>query len=124
MDKAEYIDKVTSIFSDRTKFECILDNQYKLVLRLKEKLNGVLWFIREYILAIKKICDFVRASCSIPGTMHGLVKTQKGGYPTGPIVSAIKTFIYNLYTFLVSILAPFTCNQIAISNSANFHDHL
>ena len=59
-------------------------------------------------------------SGSIPGTMYGLVKTHKVEYPVQPIVSAIKTFSYNLCKFLVPIFAPFTCNQFTISNSANF----
>ena len=43
------------------------------------------------------------------------VKTYKVGCPVRPIVSAIKTFNCNLCTFVVLILAPFTCNQFTIS---------
>ena len=49
MDKAENIDRVTTILSDRTKFECILDDPYRVVLKLEEKLNRVLRPIREYL---------------------------------------------------------------------------
>ena len=48
MDKAENIDRVTTILSDRTKFECILNDPYRVVLKLEEKLNRVLRPIKEY----------------------------------------------------------------------------
>ena len=90
--------------------------------RLEEKLNRVLRPIKEYL--GRTTYDFVRASGSIPGIMYGLVKTHKVGYPVRPIVSAIKTFNYNSCKFVVLILAPFTCNQFTIFNSATFFDDL
>lgn len=118
LDKAEYINKIDTILSDRSKFALLKDDVYKIILSLEEKLNRILRPLKEQL--GQTTYDFIRASGSIPGTMYGLVKTHKNGYPVRPIVSSINTFNYNLSKFLVTYLSPLTYNQYTIKNTYSF----
>ena len=50
------------------KFECILDDPYRVVLKLEEKLNRFLRPIKEYL--GKTTYDFVRASIRFHSRYH------------------------------------------------------
>ena len=118
LNKEEYISKLNSLLADQTKFKLITDDTYKTVLSLEEKLNRILRKIKDKLAV--GVYDTIRATGSIPGTLYGLVKIHKSGYPIRPIISSINTFNYRLAKYLTEFLTSITTNMYTISNTASF----
>ena len=57
-----------------------------------------------------------------PGVLYGLPKVHKSGCPFRPIISSVKTYNYNLASYLLRILQPISTNQFTIKDSFSFAD--
>jgi hypothetical protein len=100
----------------------------KLTLKIEDKLNN---FFRK-IKALKVISDetykHLFVSGSGPGILYGLPKIHKPSFgvnfPFRPIFAAYNTPSFNLATFLVPILTPFTTNEYTVECSYKFVDRV
>ena len=92
LDKADYNKKLAEILSDQKKFKLLDIEPYKIMLQFKEKLNRLIRKIKDELGQTKY--NTIRATDSIPGRMHDLIKIHKIGNPAWPIHSPINTFNY------------------------------
>ena len=125
IDKAKYIEKVTEIVSDATKFSKITIPVEKYTRKIEDKLNI---FLR----SIKNMCSLEQniltslffSSGSAPGILYGLPKLHKPYFVSKfqfcPIFAAYKNPCFKLAKFLVPILQPYASNDHTIENSASF----
>ena len=109
MDKTSYTDKVLSILSDSSKFQCLSfsgDELLPILTKQECKLARILRKLRSLNAIDKETYNKLLPSGSRPGIMFGLPKIHKADIPMRPILSAIGTFNYELARFLVSVLSP------------------
>ena len=118
LNTKDYLDKLSNIVNDRSKFKQITTNTATHLLKLEDKLNRILRSIKSSL--PDQIYNFLSASGSVPGRLYGLPKIHKPGNPLRPIISAIGTFNHNLSKFLVPIISPLTTNSYTIDNSTSF----
>ncbi|XP_069976156.1 uncharacterized protein [Penaeus vannamei] len=118
LNRTDYLDKISSILSDSSKFKVLNVDLATHLLKLEDKLNRI-------VRPLKTILDeatyqSILASGSRPGFMYGLPKVHKPGIPLRPIISSIGAFSYNLATLLVQIIQPQAFSEYTVSNSSNF----
>ena len=120
LDKVEYVNKVEEILNDKTKFKSILEDPFKYITKLEDKLARIL----RKLLKLKVITDetfkYLYSSGSTLGVLYGLPKIHKVNNPIRPILSTIGTFNYNLAKFFVPIIEPLTVNNFTLQNSYDF----
>ena len=122
LNKVDYITKMKSILSDRTKFKEVTGSLFTQIIKLEDKLNRILRSIKDNIGLIN--FNYLYASGTSPGIMYGLPKIHKNNIPFRPIISTINTTAYKLGKFLLPLLTPFTTNEYTVSNSKEFVDEL
>ncbi|XP_063585791.1 uncharacterized protein LOC134763164 [Penaeus indicus] len=120
LDKKDYVNKVNVLLSDHTKFRKLDTEPFTKIIQLEDKLNRMLKHLKDNDSISLDIYNQLRASGSLPGILYGLPKVHKPDIPVRPILSAIKTFNYNLAKFLVPILKPITTNEYTVQNSFDF----
>ena len=122
LNKKDYIDKVTAVISDTTKFTPLDINTdiYKLSIQLEDKNNRFLSELEKKKVITSYQYKTLYASGSTPGVMYGLPKIHKQNIPTRPVLAAYNTASFKLAKFLVPILQPFTIGECSIKNSYDF----
>ncbi|XP_037773698.1 uncharacterized protein LOC119569744 [Penaeus monodon] len=118
LSRTDYINKLSSILSDSSKFQLLNVNLATHLLKLEAKLNRIVRPLKTIL--DETIYHSIFSAGSRAGFMYGLPKVHKPGLPLRPIISSIGTFSYNLAKFLVQIIQPLTYNEYTISNSSNF----
>jgi len=118
LSRTDYINKLSSILSDSSKFQLLNVNLATHLLKLEDKLNRIIRPLKTIL--DETIYHSIFSAGSRAGFMYGLPKVHKPGLPLRPIISSIGTFSYNLAKFLVQIIQPLTYNEYTISNSSNF----
>ena len=119
LNRADYIQKMSSILEDLSKFKHVSQDITKsretslinYLLRLKN--DGT---IDESEYKTMKPCG------STPGIMYGLPTVKKDDCPMCPIVSSIGTYNYDLAKYLVTILKPISKNNSSVKDSFAFVD--
>ena len=102
-DFEDYQSKVKSILNTHGKFNRLpKDPTLKRETKLITQLNTI-WNKRKLD---PKILYKIKPRGSRAGVMYGLPKVHKKGVPVRPIISAIKTYNYELAKYLDSILKP------------------
>ena len=120
LDKKEYIDKVESILSDKSKFKEILEDPFKVITRLEDRLARLLrTFLKKEIISKDTFSKLFSSGASL-GVLYGLPKIHKVGNPIRPVLNTIGTFNYNLAKFFVPLLEPLTTNEYTLKNSLEF----
>ncbi len=124
LDKKDYIQKMNSILSDRTKF---VPSQftphgkvYNYIINLEGKIRKFLGTLVNKQTISHEIYRKLAPTGSVPGRLYGLCKVHKDGFPLRPILSAIGTPTYAIAKFLVPILSDTTKNQWAVKDSFSF----
>ena len=122
--RADYIDKLQKILSDKSKFELIENPNEDLIQNQEKKLNCILLKLKDeyedYILEdengknikpvkIKntfneKVYNKIRSTGAKCGVCYGLTKVHKDNLPVRPIISNIGTYNYNLAKYLSEVL--------------------
>ena len=120
LDRAEYIEKVESILKDKTKFKEILEDPFKLITKLEDRLARLLRTLLKLNTISKDTFNRLFSSGASPGVLYGLPKIHKIGNPIRPVLSTLHTFNYNLAKFFVPILEPLTTNEYTLKNSLEF----
>jgi len=124
LERNEYITKVNILLSDHTKFKMLGNEPFSKIIQLEDKLNRMLKCLKDSDAISSDTYNQLRASGSLPGMLYGLPKIHKPDVPIRPILSALKTFNYNLAKFLVPILKPITTNEYTVHNSFDFAKQL
>ncbi|XP_063602489.1 uncharacterized protein LOC134778569 [Penaeus indicus] len=108
----------------QTKFRKLDTEPFTKIIQLEDKLNRMLKHLKDNDSISLETYNQLRASGSLPGILYGLPKVHKPDIPVRPILSAIKTFNYNLAEFLVPILKPITTNEYTVQNSFDFANQM
>ena len=120
LDKLEYISKVEEILSDTTKFKRILEDPFKYITKLEDKLARLLRKFLKLKIITDETFKYLFPSGSTLGVLYGLPKIHKLNNPIRPILSTIGTFNYHLAKFFVPIIEPLTINKFTLKNSYDF----
>ena len=123
-DRSKYIEKLTEIISDKTKFREINIPLSKFTLRIEDKINKFLRIIKSMKMLSETHYSDLRVSGSGPGILYGLPKVHKKDFAKKfqfrPIFAAYNTPSFKLAKFLVPILSPLTTNEFTVENSSKF----
>jgi hypothetical protein len=110
----EYMNKISDILSDDSKFQRITRNPVE---DLKRKVNKTITAIN----AKKGSVHFNKLQGDYGlGYAYGNVKTHKPGNPLRPIISQIPTPTYHLAKKLNELLTPYTPSKFSLQSSADF----
>ena len=128
VDRDTYLQKMTHIISDKTKFTEITDSIQVYTLRIEDKINRFLSKLKSLSLITDQVYKQLYVSGSSPGILYGLPKIHKPNFSTAfpfrPIFAAYNTASYKLAKFLVPVLAPLTTNEYTTDNSYSFVQNL
>ena len=128
VDKPTYINSMTSIISDQSKFSPISENILKYCFKIEDKINRFLLKIKKLDIITPATYSELYASGSGPGVLYGLPKIHKPDFHLRfqyrPILAAFKLASFNMCKFLVPILAPLTTNEYTIDNSEMFANYI
>lgn len=130
-DKVKYIEGITSLLNDHTKFVHInteRDKWLNYVIKTENDIKKLLKHLLAKNKLTQKQYDSIVPTGSRLGILYGLPKIHK---PTinncpkfRPILSSIGTPTYKLAKFLVPILSPLTTNMFTVHNSFKFSEEL
>nr|XP_027235498.1 uncharacterized protein LOC113826809 [Penaeus vannamei] len=122
LERNEYVTKVNILLSDHTKFKKLENEPFSKIIQLEDKLNRMLKCLKDSDTISSDTYNQLRTSGSgsLPGMLYGLSKIHELDVPIRPILSALKTFNYNLVKFLVPVLKPITTNEYTVQNSFDF----
>ena len=125
INKQDYVQKMTTIISDCSKF-CKLTHfdAFLTTLRLEDKVNRFLSKIKKLGIISDQIYKDLYSTGTSPGTLYGLPKIHKAGLPMRPILAAYNTAVYKLSKFLVPMIDGFTRNEFSLKNSYDFYSAL
>ncbi len=119
ISKVAYVEKMMAILNDPVHFEKINKDPTKTWEKklCKFLLNDVF----KFELISKRLYKFLRPSDARTPKLYGLPKIHKDTVPLRPIVSAVRSFNYNLGKFLVWCLTPYMdqCDSY-VKNSVDF----
>ena len=134
LDKSKYVEKMSSVLADRSKFRLVSESVdkpsllngslHKIMLQVEDKVNRLLDRMKKLSMISKELYSELFVSGSVPGILYGLPKVHKLLVPLRPIFSACGTPTYKLAKYLVSILAPLTVNDYTVKNSFQFVDDI
>lgn len=120
LDKLEYINKVEEILNDTTKFKRVLEDPFKYITKLEDKLARILRKLLKLKIITDETFKYLFSSGSTLGVLYGLPKIHKFNNPIRPILSTIGTFNYYLAKFFVPIIEPLTVYNYTLQNSFDF----
>ena len=124
LDRSDYVNKVTNILSDSSRFRLVSDSIIKTITQVEDKINRFLSKMKRLTLISETLYNSLFVSGSLPGILYGLPKVHKTGTPIRPIFAACNTPSYNISKFLVPVLSPLTRNEYTVSNSYDFSSML
>ena len=128
VDKSRYVQSITQLISDITKFKPITENINKLCLNIEDRINSFSLKLKNAGKLDQTTYSEVYASGSSPGILYGKPKIHKPDFATKfqfrPILAAYNQASFNLAKFMVPILAPLTTNEYTIPNSTKFVEKL
>ena len=118
MDKLDYDTKMEALLGDRDTYR-LLDKS--LFAKIEKDLSNRLFDLKRQ----NKIDDLIyrklRSSDGSPPAIRGSIKYHKPGFPLPPIVSSIRSALYNTSKFLSDILSPIqNLNGYPVLNSSQF----
>ena len=93
MDRSDYIDKLTNIISDRSKFVPLPEDATEL---RENRLQRFLYKLWKEGQLDQATYNNIRPSGSKPSQLYGLPKIHKDGVPLRPIISQIDSYTYKL----------------------------
>ena len=120
LDRDHYVEKVSKLLSDNTKFCSVREPLHKLLLRVEDKVNRLLNKLKKRSVISDSTYNELHASGSTPGILYGLPKIHKLNVPVRPIFRACGTATYALAKFLVPLLSPISENEFTVKNSYEF----
>ena len=120
IDKCDYVNKLSNLLSDQSKFVELTDNP---TLDRERKLQVHLYYLK--CRGALDLPTYNKLRPSGPsGRIYGLPKVHKTDIPMRPIVSSIGTYSYELSKYLVDLLKPLTTNDYNIKDSFLFVNEL
>jgi len=124
VDRSVYVQSMTSIISDPTKFIPIDIPVSKYTMKVEDKINYLLRKLKNLKMLSEDVYNSLRVSGSGPGILYGLPKTHKVDFSSKfqfrPIFAAYNTPSFNIAKYFVPILNPLTKNNFTVENSNKF----
>ena len=124
VNKTTYVNSLTSLLSDNSKFSPINMPIQKMCLKIEDKINRFLLKLKKSSVITESQYNSLHVSGSGPGVMYGLPKIHKPNFNQKfqyrPILAAYNLASYKLSKFLVPLLSGLTQNQYTIQNSSQF----
>ena len=126
MNKADYLNKMTTILSDTSRFNEIPSSQdiYKINIKTKDRINYQLRKLKEKNSISQEEYNDLYISGSSPPILYGQPKVHKDNILMRPILAAFNAASYKLAKFLIGFLQRFTTNQYTLKNSYEFKESL
>ena len=110
MNVNEYMDKISSVLSDSSKFQKLNKDPTDNVKSKANKLITTLNAVKNDIKISKIAGDFS------PGYLYGSVKLHKPNNPLRPIISQVTTPTYELAKQINNIITPFIPNKFMLNH--------
>jgi hypothetical protein len=107
-NRNDYFEKMFKLIEDKTKFECLEDDP---TLESESELKDFLKRLLDKGTISQQVYDKTRPMGSKAGSLYGLPKVHKEGFPMRPIISSIGTYNYGLAKWLDSIIKPLLDND-------------
>ena len=125
LNKDDYINKVTTILSDTSKFK-VVDHidPFLHTLRLENRVNYIINKLYKAGTISESTKNNLLCHGSQPGVLYGLPKIHKPNIPVRPILSANGTATYNVSKFIIEQISHLTCNDFSVKNSYQFTDFI
>ena len=120
LNKQDYITKMNTILSDRSKFEYIGSPAFQPIFRTEDKINRFLKSLKDRDIINDHTYSLLYSSGCSYGVLYGLPKVHKENIPLRPILASYNTPSYKLAKYLAPLLQPFSENQFTLSNSSTF----
>ncbi|KAF2347718.1 hypothetical protein FHG87_021527, partial [Trinorchestia longiramus] len=128
VDKNKYIESMTAIISDRSKFQLISEPIHSYTLKIEDKINNFLRKLKDLKMLSADNYSKIFVSGSGPGKLYGLPKIHKSNFSTmfqfRPTFAAYNTPGFSVAKFLVPILNPISRNEFTLENSHSFVNDL
>ena len=126
LNKTDYLEKVSSVLQDTSKFQKVDGDPLKIIFKLEDKINRFLQTTFGINSNGRRDSTYYNlyVSGSNLGILYGLPKIHKKDCPMRPILSACNTPGYGLAKYLVPILSPITTNKYTIKDSFSFAKEL
>ena len=128
VDRAQYVESMNDIISDRSKFEIVDVPVEKYCTRIEDKINNFLRKLKNFKLISSDLYKQLFVSGSAPGILYGLPKIHKPNFAEKfqfrPIFAAYNTPGFGLAKYLVPILSPLTSNEYTVQNSRKFGEDI
>ena len=124
LDKEDYIQKISIILDDNTKFENLGSPIASIIFRTEDKINNFLRLLKKEKVINESIYEDLFCSGSSFGILYGLPKIHKTNVPMRPILSSYSVPNYKLAKFLVPLLEPLTKNRYTVTNSQGFKEKI
>ena len=124
LNKVDYVNKVTSILEDHSKFKEIGEPKFSIIFSVETKINTFLRYLKNNGIISETTYQCLYSTGGSYGVMYGLPKIHKEGTPIRPILTSYDTPNYKLAKFLVPLLAPLTSNNYTFRNSEHFKEKI
>ncbi|KAF2356921.1 Reverse transcriptase domain, partial [Trinorchestia longiramus] len=119
---------MTTIISDRSKFQLISEPIHNYALKIEDKINNFLRKLKDLKMLSAENYSKMFVSGLGPGKLYGLPKTHKNNFSTmfqfRPIFAAYNTPGFSVAKFLVPVLNPISRNEFTLENSHSFVNDL
>ena len=124
-DTADYKNKVSELLSTSGKFVRLAENEtrireQRLQIYLRSLRSAKTKNIRREHRIEKEVYDKILPCGSRAGVLYGLPKIHKVGTPIRPIISAVKTYNYELAKYLDQILKPVVNSEYMLKDTFDF----
>ena len=124
LDRTDYVESVTGIVSDSSRFSEITCPVSKFSLKIEDKINNFLRKLKASKVISDSLYRDLYVSGSGPGILYGLPKIHKIDFNTKfqmrPIFAAFNSAAFKISKYLVKILEPLTKNCFTVANSDVF----
>ncbi|KAG1682668.1 hypothetical protein GQR58_010742 [Nymphon striatum] len=128
VNKDTYINRMTDIISDPSKFSPINEPILKFSMKIEDKINNFLRKIKNLNLIPEELYKLLFVTGSGPGILYGLPKIHKPDFSTKfqfcSIFAAYNTPSFKIAKYLVSILSNLTFNSYSVKDSFQFADEI
>ena len=124
LDKAVYIDKMSNILQDNTKFLKIGTPTFSSIFKQEDKINRFLKQLKDNGVINNETYLELYSSGNAFGVLYGLPKIHKQDIPLRPILAAYNTPNYKIAKYISHLITPYSLNQYALTNSASLIPHI
>ena len=119
LDKADYINKMSTILQDNTKFLKIGAPTFPPIFKQEDRINRFLKQLKDNGIINNDMYLELFSSGNAYGVLYGLPKIHKEHVPLRPILAAYNTPNYKIAKHINNLITPYSINQYSLTNSSS-----